>query len=731
MEKAIIKEIKGTLGGVTLVLQMSTSEKLEYMIQNGDLSFFMGTKGKTCQVVRKGKTVQQVLLDGKDIAQQRLVFAQNSSSNNQQPHSQSRPQPTPQPKHQTQSRSQFNSQSQSQLQSKRSNQIPPRAHTGNQASLGNIITHVADMATAPYNFIPLNDKVVPAQFQQKDDFPGFDQYHPERLTGRIELEIETLTPLYIRGSQGATDKSEQRLNSAFFSPGGQLKIPGSSLRGMVRTLLEIVGYGKFGPGQSFDNKTLYYRSLADNCISLKNEYRSNMSSQDRQTGSTNYKFDAGYLTKEGFDYFVIPAVKKDGKQFTKIRKPAGSKRKFEYEKRNDDTFLVISGMMQGKKHDWVINEPDLKAGKIPLDEMDVKAYEKDENRYYDKETKDDAKRLDGDLFRMLKESPYKMVPCFYVQWRDNSGRDRVSFGHTGYFRLAYRQTIADCVPKELTETKFVDLPEAIFGRLQEPFGFASRVFFEDANLINDPAEVIMPPTTPQILSSPKPTTFQHYLEQKGKNTKTLNHYNNPGARIRGYKLYWHRNTPNEGMNRWNVDGLGNSKVGSQYTLIQAVKPGTRFQGSIRFENLSEEELGALLFVLKLPANHHHKLGMGKPLGLGTIKIYPKVFTSNRKERYTSLLSAGDWNLAEQENQSDAYVEQFADYVLKKLGLQLPQTKESALRLWKEPRLQALLAMLNWENTKRPQWNLRTKYLELNEFRQRKILPTPEEVTKQQ
>ena len=46
---------------------------------------------------------------------------------------------------------------------------------------------------APYNFIPLNEKVVEAE-----NIPDFDKYHDNMYTGYIDLKIKTLTPLYIR-----------------------------------------------------------------------------------------------------------------------------------------------------------------------------------------------------------------------------------------------------------------------------------------------------------------------------------------------------------------------------------------------------------------------------------------------------------------------------------------------------------------------------------------------------
>ena len=82
-------------------------------------------------------------------------------------------------------------------------------------------------AHAPYNFIPLNEneKVVGI----KDNaIPDFDIYDDKRNTGWIEIEMETITPLFIK------DGKESKETAIFFSPKGKPQIPGSTLRGMTR-----------------------------------------------------------------------------------------------------------------------------------------------------------------------------------------------------------------------------------------------------------------------------------------------------------------------------------------------------------------------------------------------------------------------------------------------------------------------------------------------------------------
>ena len=100
---------------------------------------------------------------------------------------------------------------------------------------------------------------------------------------------------------------------------------------------------------------------------------------------------------------------------------------------------------------------------------------------------------------------------------------------------------------------------------------------------------------PQNLSGPKPTTFQHYLTQVSEEVKDLKHYNPDSSgklsAIRGNKIYWHKENEN-----WIASNADVEKFPNQFpSKINPVRKDTLFSGRIRFENLSDVELGALLF----------------------------------------------------------------------------------------------------------------------------------------
>ena len=670
------------------------------------------------------------------------------------------------------------------------------------------------MPTAPYNFVPLNDKVVPAECVPGTGGLCFDRYQEGRKSGYIDINIKTKTPLFVRHTSGKSD---------FFSPGGIFKIPGSSLLGMVRNLVEIVSYGRFSICD--EHKKLYFRSFDGR--TLGTTYATNTVSSALVGGNMWYfpMARAGFLRKQGNEYRVYPAqyyrvngVFANG-NFT-INGTTISCKPFSFksiyfipvnydrhphhghelyyakvEKVSDvqtpgyeKGYLVATGAFGAKKHmQWIVREiPSTEY--MVLGEKVLDEYQNDSNR------KDNI-----NLIELLKKDPTG-VPCFYIPELGIGGSLKAkAFGHTGFFRLPYTNTIGKHINQKMINKDLPDIPEAMFGIEGQ---WAGRLFFEDSDLVSKEESALLPETALQILSAPKETTFQHYLEPDSHGR--VQHWDG-NTKIRGYKLYWHKDINNhpehwkasakdlisEGLVKFlngkncfeqnsvnRIRGWESTKYyedivrddaipprfkellkeylltdkKSQHTLVQPIKTDNSLNGRIRFENLSDVELGALLFVLNLPeeeggANCCHKLGMGKPLGLGSVKITPILHLTDRKKRYTTVFnSEGCWNLAtERQKNAMIYIKAFGDYVLSYVAPQDPLEKGKgngfqALKvmiqpnLWDIDGLKSLKILLDWNNTTKTDWLEITRYKRIsptNEFipphSERTLLKTPQEI----
>lgn len=604
-------------------------------------------------------------------------------------------------------------------------------------------------AWAPYNFVPLNDCVVKAQ-----DIPTFDMYHEkDRFTGYIDLELEAITPIYIRGIP--ENAKEEEKNPEFFAPGGQIRIPGSSIRGMVRNLVEITSWSKF---HFYDDRRLYYRAVGDKS-ELGQAYRRMLADPNdnykpivkagimKKTSDGVEIYPSGEYSEEKIQVFKInfdkDTRKVDGTdlildefQFTEIyfqpvmtslhphfRLNHSNQRvpyKLRYAKvqKISETpvegyqkgYLISSGGFEKKKHfHWIIRDKENASPIYIRKDSDVFIdYANDENR---DERADVLKKLET----------HSEAPCFYVTDKND---EIFAFGHTGMFRMPYKLKISDHIPDKLRDKNFSDFTDVIFGKEAE---FAGRVFFEDAVLVPGQDNIYMDKVSPKILSGPKPTTFQHYLKQT---SSVLKHWDSTEV-IRGNKMYWHKNINDIELDdklSWQEKEINTD---NQHTLISPVRVQLKFVGRIRFENLSAEELGALLFVLDLPENHYHKIGMGKPLGLGSVKITPKLIITSRLERYSKLFSGNGWALAEKPEDIDVFITKFEQYIITHLRQSNSDELRDANSLWDTKRLRQLKCMLDWQNTGKPNWLEKTRYMEIEkkEYKNRPVLPDPETVVK--
>jgi CRISPR-associated protein (TIGR03986 family) len=642
------------------------------------------------------------------------------------------------------------------------------------------------IAYAPYNFVPLPECIVPAEPLQNQD-----QYYPQYYTGRIECRLTTESPLYVRCGLTAeqfkrseVEKQPEHVDEQrdwrrlskntpdfFYTDSPELPvIPGSSLRGMLRALVEIVSYGKM---EKVTDRKLFFRTVDDS--SIGEAYRKRMADRvrggflklkgreanldecrvytvDRDIIKANIFGDLyqgngpnaypNWATVQHHEVWVrihefsLTDVTRFGKVLDlQVRQPEGEG----WQK----GILVISGDMQGKKREFVFVK-QTHHRTLQVDEQVVARFHDD----------DQITRWQARAFPKNRPSPnarkrhgwlpeqYVEPVFFLVDELDDT--QVVFFGRAKMFRLPYTRSPRDFVPQTVAKIQ-IDLAEAMFGRIAQESQseapiIAGRISISDAHLTNKQADVWLTGTreqslTPRILSNPKPTSFQHYLVQdkvngqpRAQNRKRLAHYDSSPSQttLRGHKLYWHK------ANITRADIEEATPVGSndtQHTQFRPVNRGVTFSFNIRFENLSAIELGALLWVLQLcndaytadkDGPYRFKLGMSKPLGMGTVKVTTTtVKRINHEHRYTTLLDDGGWSTGEADLPNAIYndcLHQFEQYVLEHSGERTHGYSELAGTL----RMRCLLAILRCPGPD----SEKVSYMRLNQFRYRPVLPTP-------
>jgi CRISPR-associated protein (TIGR03986 family) len=684
------------------------------------------------------------------------------------------------------------------------------------------------IASAPYNFVPLPEVVVTA-VESASELPDHDRYYPDRCTGYFEVTLTTMSPVYVRcpltrqefdldeqnkdrngrpidNQTRYTDCIKNTPDFFYTRDRNQPVIPGSSLRGMLRSVLEIVSYGKV---QWVMGKKLIYRAVGD-ASSLGDHYRKQMLGSNKAQ-PPNMHFDypssrvkAGYLRKTDTGWAIQPAREIYGETFVHVeyqkaypiikgrgrqlvhdvfvkpakraplnRGPRGrgnltldlaiTERVFATPDQGlVRAKLIESGHIEGKhpKH-WhcAIYEPDPTQKLIPIPDDMWEIYQEDR-----------------DLTRGLPTRPLQQDgdPLFYLLDADGN---LVFFGPTMMFRLPYTKRPIDLVPQELRRPEDIDYAEALFGFVRTaeelenmkqrgviteipPQGdkrraYAGRVFVTDAVLEEGQTDFWLSPNpiTPKILATPKPTAFQHYLIQQEPDDKNkLDHYDSPPPHntvIRGHKRYWHQGLSTD-------RGLTLSEIeehieetneipsnSTQHTQFRPVKPGVRFKFRIYFENLSERELGALCWTLHPLGNpgktYCHHLGMGKPLGMGAVKLEATLYLTNRPTRYSSLFDGDNWQMGitgpgkslSDRKTLESLTRAFEQHILDAIGL-----GTRCNHLYEVKRIGMLLKLMEWpgypadlkgdrylRNQNRPN----KRYMTIqptNEYRDRPVLPDP-------
>lgn len=640
------------------------------------------------------------------------------------------------------------------------------------------------ISKAPYNFIPLPEKVVKA-VDSPTELPDHDCYHQGRYSGYFEVLLTTRSPLYIRcpmtreqfdyEEQGkyadGSDKPKsgnpefrklvKNLAEFFYTAKvNEPVIPGSSLRGMLRSLLEIITFSKV---QWVSDKKLFFRTVDDTAVGRY--YRSRM---------TN-KVETGFLKRQG-EAYVIKVCRMarirwadkrarlyDGPNqpswtpkwesrphqhqpiFVKLSSNGKLVQKHSFDRSEDSTWqegiFVITGNVPSKTKEFVFLLPDTNSEMIDVPHEMIELFHDDEQitqwqqRAFPKDRPStNCRERDGGLCKNPREPG---EPVFFL--RENGSL--TFLGRAGMFRLPYERCAKDLVHPELRDESTVDFAEALFGFTEQKskeaeqgekvHSYSGRIFVTDAKRSGD-GDPYLGTITPNILATPKPTAFQHYLTQQTPDKKLcLDHYGSPTNEgcdhetvIRGTKVYWHKGDRTDDELKAtpgspNVDAHGNvDEHSTQHTQFNPIKSGQQFKFRVYFENLSEVELGALCWTLSPQGEdgkeYIHKLGMGKPFGMGAVELKPTLNLTDRSRRYQTLFKDDQW---EQglcgEVDCEKFIEKFEGCLIHHAGL-------NVVRLREDKRIEMLLKMMEWPGPKPDE----TAYIGLDEFRQRKVLPDP-------
>lgn len=568
------------------------------------------------------------------------------------------------------------------------------------------------MIKAPYNFVPLAQTVVFPDWAEKI---SMDIPFKDGISGTIDVKYTAQTPVFI----GNGKEKDTTVVKNYKAANGQYALPGSSLRGMLRNVIEIASFGKFS---RIDDSILSVRDLSN--PKLYGEHFT-------KTENDAYKAlsKAGWLIyeKEQQLWFLYPVeyhrledseleeyyslYKKYDKNTDpkKRRKMLVSKpevhfraereciHKHHFNPKKEKNleliyskatlensssqnskvgYVVLTGKVGRKHMDFIFERKENNAIPIVLDKQVIKNFNLANEP--NAAIQQDGISLTEEI-NYFKNNNYPGIPVFYLA--DENGEPN-SFGLAQMYRLPYKHSIkkaAGFSSKDHNDERKMDLPECIFGEInKDSYSLRGRVQFEDATA---EGKVSLASTVSKVLNGPKPSYYPTYIEQNAGN-KYYSTLMDENVHLRGWKRY-----PVHSKADKSDDSQASDKLKTRYTPLAE---GSVFEGKIHFHNLKPEELGALLWAITWNNKKElsHSIGMGKPYGFGQIKAEIKLLSYLEN----SIIS-NDYAKADAEKIS-TWQNEFSTYM------------ESNINGWKNSsQLKELFAIANPKNAERSNWNL--------------------------
>lgn len=517
---------------------------------------------------------------------------------------------------------------------------------------------------SPYGFVPLAGQVV---FPDWADQVSMDIPFEDGISGVLQIKVTARTPIYIRNG-GNHPEGIQRLTDRayvdFFRvlAGGPYAIPGSSLKGMLRTVLEIASFGKIVGGKSAPRVDDHRYAVRD--LTRGGTFYTSKITRQAQGGYAP-KVKAAWLSEdENGRWQLTPcafarveqtelerwrggACRLDnrGAASTKYRHiPPGTRIQFDcgeetahpHSRGTKLVYRKAGNLGKGSVTGTIVltGQPSPRTGAPGRKHMEFIFFQ-ESNKPFDvpKSVKDDFIFAHSELgenrspnaewgFWRPRLKRGERVPIFYL------GDDRAvqSMGLAMMYRLPYRHSIHETIEhtsRDHSDGSRPDMGELIFGRVEDTYALRGRVAMETLVADGTPSPMERIET---VLNGPKPTFYPNYLEQHTQRDGTVRAYRtymDDSAEIRGWKRYLARQDnaelpgcPDPPRNR---EGVVNREVA---TAFRPLPSGTSFIGDLHVHNLRPVELGALIWAITWGNNPRlrHTLGMGKPYGFGSVTL---------------------------------------------------------------------------------------------------------------
>ena len=481
----------------------------------------------------------------------------------------------------------------------------------------------------PYAFIPLRSRPVRSSLEKGPD---------PLLSGSLDVRLITKTKLMIPESQPLNPDSDHKVYNFYRLQDGTPVIPGSEIRGMLRSAYEAASNSCMGV--IYDDKDTRIDLRVPVYAAFKNRGLLELRDGVWQLWKTqDYKahVEGGYAPS---------SIETDG-QFQ--RRDPGA-RVFFY--LNEDHEAVLTQNSQDAAGYLQFSNPISRRNYhprvlVPIGDAPIYQWTNEENGSGSDEPyqilrheldhagdsarstqNDGAEAVHRNMIRLLDRIHAKghgMIPVWYLMFDGSSGKtchlSPSSVGRVNQVRR-WKDIVGEYRP---CEDRSQSCPACqLFGFIGAKSSACSHIRISDAKPVAPiPDEQFQSVTLP-ILSSPKPSAFEFYINRPDPQANYWNFdfyfIKNTGEFLpqtaltpRGRKFYWHGN-------EWTEIATGN-----QNNTIEALNAGNEFVFRIYFDQISQKQLDELIWIVTLGENDvqspfWHKLGHGRPVGYGSVKL---------------------------------------------------------------------------------------------------------------
>lgn len=509
------------------------------------------------------------------------------------------------------------------------------------------------MIKAPFNFVPLNEEAYIAEWA---DYISQDIPFEDGISGTIRYTIEAKTPVFVNDGAEGTDVCE--FCHVMHEGRKQYFIPGTSVKGMVKNVMEILSFGKM---QQVQDQSFGLRDLGRGQDGIF--YRNKISSNNVRCGWLQYENGVYFLedcgipwrisadmldkefrmglgtfirNRENFNNNPVSGLEKDEAEFNKTAQkkykmffssspghdlkgrfkiiPKGqsgnnmdNRTYVSVEEGKANGIIVFTGQpgerkdredrKSGKLYEFVFPIPEKKKI-VPVSEEVFRSFDTIHQNSLDYIGSNETDEIPGYFPRKRQLNAGKKIPVFFLY--DEYGHV-MSMGLSYMFKYPAFNSVHKGIPSDLLKEDVHDLCECVFGFTGKKESLKGRVQFSPS-LLTGQAEVM--DGVRIALAKPHPSYYPLYLD----NGQT---WNSAHVRIAGRKRYPVRESeyPNEGPD-------------NMTRTIKPLRRGSVFNGTIRVHNLRPIELGALLSAIDFcnDPNCCHSIGQGKPLGYGRVQV---------------------------------------------------------------------------------------------------------------